>query len=102
MAKAALFLASNGSLHTIGKALNVSVFQSSLAHECGHGPTRAQRWDRRTGMKNTTGFSLVVIVALLSLSSSASVQEQETNMRVVITSVGAGHGAALGRLAGAD
>ena len=53
-------------------------------------------------MKNTTGFSLVVIVALLSLSSSASLQEQQTNMRFFVTSVGSGKGADLGGLAGAD
>src|SRR5947199_9097739 len=102
MAKAALFLASNGSLHTIGKALNVSVFQSSLAHECAHGPTRAERWDRGTGMKNTTGFSLVVIVALLSLSSRARLQEQQTNMTLFVTSIGPGNGADRAGLDGAD
>ena len=53
-------------------------------------------------MKNTTGFSLVVIVALLSLSSSASLQEQQTNLTFFVTSVGSGKGADLGGLAGAD
>src|SRR5436309_9271212 len=53
-------------------------------------------------MKNPTGFSLVVIVALLSLSSSASLQEQQTNMTFLVTSVGSGKGADLGGLAGAD
>src|SRR5881397_540649 len=65
-------------------------------------PNASERWDRRTGMKNTTGFSLVVIVALLSLSSSASLQEQQTNMTFFVTSVGSGNGADLGGLAGAD
>src|SRR5205823_12043311 len=65
-------------------------------------PNASERWDRRTGMKNTTGFSLVVIVALLSLSSSASLQEQQTNMTFFVTSVGSGKGADLGGLAGAD
>ena len=40
-------------------------------------------------MKNTTRFSLIAIVALLSLPSSASLQEQQTNMTFFVTSVGA-------------
>jgi hypothetical protein len=53
-------------------------------------------------MKNMIGFSLAVVIGLLSLSWIASSQEQKTNMTFFITSVGSGKGADLGGLAGAD
>jgi hypothetical protein len=53
-------------------------------------------------MKNMIGFSLAVVIVLLSLSWIASSQEQKTNMTFFITSVGSGKGADLGGLAGAD
>src|SRR2546428_5576184 len=62
----------------------------------------AQRSDRRTTMKNIARLFLVATVALLSLSSSASLQAQQTNVTFFITSVGSGKGADLGGLAGAD
>jgi hypothetical protein len=53
-------------------------------------------------MKNMIGFSLAVVIVLLSLRWSASSQEQKSNMTFFITSVGSGKGADLGGLAGAD
>jgi hypothetical protein len=53
-------------------------------------------------MKKITRLFLVATVALLSLSSSASSQTQQSNMTFFITSVGSGKGADLGGLAGAD
>jgi hypothetical protein len=53
-------------------------------------------------MKNMIGFSLAVVIVLLSLSWIANSQEQKTDMTFFITSVGSGKGADLGGLAGAD
>ncbi len=53
-------------------------------------------------MNNTTRFSMVASVALLSLSLAGGVQAQQANMTFFVTSVGTGKGADLGGLAGAD